>query len=78
MLFESDLGGAVVGFEALRFFEFLGDEGLLLIAGFLIASGLALPILETALDAEDFLLHLLEGSALIGGVAFGLTALFTE
>ena len=47
-------------------------------ARFFVAGGLEEPILEAALDALDFGLHLLEGCALVGGVALGLAALLAE
>ena len=57
-------------------FALLCDHFVLGLTRVLVACGLQHPLLQAALDALGLGLHLLEGCALVGGVALGQAALF--
>src|SRR5947209_5294618 len=67
-------GGALV-VEGCSFLLAAGDEVGLLVAGVAVAFASEGPVLQAALDASDFGLHLAESCAGVGRFALGIAAL---
>ncbi len=69
-------GGGVLGFEARDVFALALHQGGALIALVAIALAVELPVLQAALQALGFGLHLAQRGALVGAVALGGAAVF--